>query len=81
MFSEWAPNLAAELLGELYNPAQRGAFRAFLHGKQEPNLRFFVVPRGAMPGMPSPEEVALVNIDSSGERDGIWYLTHTQNRN
>jgi len=43
MFSEWAPNLEAELLGELYNPAQRGAFRAFLHGKQDQNLRFLAV--------------------------------------
>ncbi|HEY6340258.1 MAG TPA: M1 family aminopeptidase [Bryobacteraceae bacterium] len=78
LFSEWAPNLEAELLAELYNPAQRGSFRAFLHGKQDANLRFLVVPGGALPRMPSPEEVALVNIDPSGERDGIWHLTHRE---
>ncbi len=29
-----------------------------------------------MPDMPSPEEVALVNVDQGGERSGEWYLSH-----
>ena len=35
-----------------------------------------MVPSGAIPDLPSPEEVGLINVDSSGERDGIWYLSH-----
>jgi hypothetical protein len=69
-------NVEADLLGELYNSAQVGSFRAFLHGKQDSDLRFLVVPGGAMPDMPSPEEVALVNVDPGGERSGEWYLSH-----
>ncbi len=69
-------DLEADLLAELYNPAQRGSFRAFLHGKTDSDLRFLIVPSGAMPDLPSPEEVGLVNIDSNGERGGIWYLSH-----
>jgi hypothetical protein len=69
-------DIEADLLGELYNPAQGGSFRAFLHGKTDPDLRFLVVPSGAMPELPSPEEVGLINVDASGERDGAWYLSH-----
>ena len=69
-------NVEADLLGELYNPVQGGSFRAFLHGKQDGDLRFLVVPTGAMPDLPSPEEVGLINIDPSGERAGAWYLSH-----
>lgn len=69
-------DIEADLLAELYNPAQRGSFRAFLHGKTDSDLRFLVVPTGALPDLPSPEEVALVNVDPNGERGGIWYLTH-----
>ena len=71
-------NLEADLLAELYNPAQRGSFRAFLHCKTDPDLRFLLVPTGAMPDLPSPEEVGLLNIDPSGEREGIWYLSHLE---
>src|SRR5262249_26815869 len=42
------------------------------------DLRFFVVPRGAVPELTSPEEVALVNFDPGGEREGVWSLTHRQ---
>jgi hypothetical protein len=35
-----------------------------------------VKPRGAMPSMPSPEEVALINLDPGGAAEGIWYLSH-----
>ena len=71
-----APNLDAEILAELYNPAQRGSFRAFLHGRDYPQLRFVYNPSGALPGLSSPEEVALYNMDS-GKRDGVWYLAHS----
>jgi hypothetical protein len=72
------PNLEVELLGELYNPAQGSSFRAYLHGDRDSDLRFLIVPRGAMPSMPSPEEVALLNFDAGGDREGIWYLSHLQ---
>jgi len=70
-------DVEADLLSELYNPAQGGSFRAFLHGKTDADLRFLMVPSGAMPRQPSPEEVGLLNVDPSGERAGIWYLSRT----
>jgi hypothetical protein len=69
-------NLDAELLAALYNPRGFSAFRAYIHGRKHGDLRFFVNPMGAMPELGSPEEVALVNVDPAGMRDGIWYLTH-----
>jgi hypothetical protein len=69
-------NFEAEILGELYNPKEAGSFRAFIHGNKHSDLRFFINPRGAMPYMPSPEEVALIDFDPGGPQDGIWYLTH-----
>ena len=69
-------NDEAEILGELYNPNEAGSFRAFIHGNKHSDLRFLVNPRGAMPYMPSPEEVALINFDPGGTQDGIWYMTH-----
>ncbi len=74
--SENVTNQEAEILGELYNPGQPGSFRAFLHGNKHDDLRFVVNPRGAMPYLPSPEEVALINFDPGGAQEGIWYLTH-----
>jgi hypothetical protein len=53
-----------------------GSFRAFLHGKHYSDLRFFVVPSGAVPQIMSPEEVGLINLDPGNEHEGIWYLTH-----
>ena len=70
------PNYDAEILAELYNPAQRGSFRAFLHGRKHADLRFLLNPRGAMPMLPAPEETALLNFDPAGETDGVWYLSH-----
>jgi hypothetical protein len=67
-------NVEAELLAELYNPKRGQSFRAYLHGKKYNDLRFFLVPSGALPEIQSPEEVALVNVDS--EKGGIWYLAH-----
>jgi hypothetical protein len=69
-------NHEAEMLGELYNPKEAGSFSAYIHGNKHSDLRFFVKSRGAMPYMPSPEEVALINFDPGGSQDGIWYLTH-----
>lgn len=69
-------NVEADLLSELYNPGQGGSFRAFLHAKPDSDLRFLLVPTGAASDLPSPEEVGLINIDPSGERAGIWYLSH-----
>ena len=70
------PNYDAEMLAELYNPAQRGSFRAFLHGTKHSDLRFLLNPRGAMPMLPAPEEVALLYFDPGSNRDGVWYLSH-----
>ncbi len=69
-------NFEAEILGEVYNRNERGSFRAFIHGNKHSDLRFAINPRGAMPYLPSPEEVGLVNFDPNGTQDGIWYLTH-----
>jgi hypothetical protein len=69
-------NYEAEILAELYNPAQRGSFRAFLHGRKNPDLRFLLNPRGALPSLPAPEETALLNFDSTSFTDGVWYLSH-----
>jgi hypothetical protein len=71
-------NIEADLLGELYNPRQGPSFRAYIHGKHYSDLRFLIVQQGAMPQLPSPEEVALINVDPMGEHDGILYLTHSR---
>ena len=70
------PNYEAEILAELYNPAQRGSFRAFLHGRKHGDLRFLLNPRGALPTLPAPEETALLNFDPASATDGVWYLSH-----
>jgi Peptidase family M1 domain len=73
-------NIDADLLSELYRTPQgldrNPSFRAFLHGKTDGDLRFLIVPSGASPNLPSPEEVELMNVDPVGERAGIWYLSH-----
>jgi hypothetical protein len=76
LFTAEVPNLEAELLAELYNPARAGSFRAFLHGRKHNELRFLFIPRGAVPSL-SPEEVAVIAVEPLGKTDGIWYLTHT----
>jgi hypothetical protein len=76
MFGADIPNLDAELLAELYNPAHEGSFMALLHAHKHPQMRFLIRPQGAIPSM-GPEEVALINVDPGGEQDGIWYMAHT----
>ena len=76
--SDEMQNMDAELLAEMLNPGEGGSFRAFLHGKHFQDLRFLLVPHGAVPEINSPEEVGLINLDPGGERDGVWYLTHRQ---
>lgn len=79
---ENAVNLEAELLADLdapsSSPTAGGSFRLFLRGKKDADLRFLLVPRGAMPMLPAPEEVALLNSDPGGDLDGIWYLSHRE---
>jgi hypothetical protein len=70
------PNIEAEVLAQLYN-GETGGFRAFIHGRKHAGLRFILDPRGALPGMPAPEEVALLNYAAAEDADGIWYLSHT----
>lgn len=69
-------NIEAEILADLLNPQRLGSFRAYIFGQKNGDLRFFVLPLGAMSTLPSPEEVALLNLDPNGERDGMWYLAH-----
>ena len=69
-------NIDADLLGELYNPKQAGSFQAFLHGNKMGDLRFIFNRNGALPQLPSPEEVALVNLDPGGEREAFLYMSH-----
>jgi Peptidase family M1 domain len=71
-------NVEAELLGEIYNPRRGASFRAYLQGKKYGDLRFFMIPSGALPSVQSPEETAVVNVEPNSERTGIWYLTHLQ---
>ena len=76
MFGERIPNLEAQVLAELYNPAHAGSFMALLHAHKHPQMRFLIRPQGAIPSM-GPEEVALINVDPGDEQDGIWYMSHT----
>jgi len=77
---EDVPNYDAEILEELYNGEHdsepSGSFRAIIHGKKHPDLRYLLNPHGAMPTLPAPEEVALLNFDRNSDSDGIWYLSH-----
>ena len=74
---ESVANVDADLLGELLNPKQAGSFQAFLHGNKLSDLRFIFNKNGALPQLPSPEEVALINVDPGGEREGFLYMSHT----
>jgi hypothetical protein len=69
-------NVEAELLADLYNPARPGQFRAYIFGRKYGDLRFFVRPLGALPELPTPEEVALMHLDPGGKEEGILYLAH-----
>jgi hypothetical protein len=70
------PNLEAQVLAELYDPAHAGSFTALIHGSKHSRLRFLLRPEGALPSL-GPEEVALLNIDPAGQQDGLLYLAHT----
>lgn len=69
-------NLEAEILADHYNPSTGGFFRAYIRGERLKELRFILNPRGALVGLPSPEEVALVNLDLNETVDGILYHSH-----
>ena len=77
MFGSRVPNLEAQILAELYDPAHGGSFIALIHGGKHARMRFLVRPEGALPSL-GPEEVALLNVDPVGEQDGILYLSHWQ---
>jgi carboxypeptidase family protein/peptidase M1-like protein len=69
-------NVDAEILADLYNPKRAGFFTTYFFGRNYNDLRYYVRPRGALPQMLAPEEVALVHLDPAAEREGIWYLAH-----
>ena len=69
-------NVDAEILADVYNPKRTGFFSAYLFGRKYDDLRYHVRPRGVLPQMLAPEEVALINVDPEGQREGIWYLAH-----
>jgi hypothetical protein len=70
-------NVDAEILSWIYNQDRPGFFDAYIRGTKHKDLRFTFRPRGgAVPGLDSPEEVALINYDPEGMEDGIWYLDH-----
>ncbi|MCW5968100.1 MAG: carboxypeptidase regulatory-like domain-containing protein [Blastocatellales bacterium] len=71
-------NIEAELLAALYNPNRRGAFNAYIFGKKYSDLRFHIRPEGVFPGLPAPEEVALVYLEPGAREEGIVYLAHKE---
>ncbi len=73
---ESVTNVEAELLADLYDQAAPHAFSAYLHGKKHTDLRFVIRPRGALPQIMSPEEVAVIHVDPGADAEGIWYHTH-----
>jgi hypothetical protein len=76
LHSDEMDNVDADILADLYNPAQPGFFSAYLHGRKHADLRFHVRPRGVLPGLPAPEEVAVIHLDPGSDQEGIWYLGH-----
>ncbi|MBI1898936.1 MAG: hypothetical protein HYS04_20750 [Acidobacteria bacterium] len=69
-------NLDAEILADLYNSSRPGAFRAFIRGRRYDDLRFVHAPLGAVPELPAPEEVAVINADPESREAGILYHAH-----
>lgn len=69
-------NIEANLLADLYRPAQAGSFSAYIHGRKHSDLQYYVRPRGAVPEL-GPEEVMLVNVVAHAP-DEIWYHAHLQ---
>jgi hypothetical protein len=74
--SENMDNVEADLLADLYNPAQPGFFSAYMHGKHSSGLRFHVKPRGVLAMLPAPEEVAVIDYDPEAQQEGVWTLEH-----
>jgi hypothetical protein len=74
--SENMDNVEADLLADLYNPAQPGFFSAYMHGKHSSGLRFHVKPRGVLAMLPAPEEVAVIDYDPDAQQEGVWTLEH-----
>jgi hypothetical protein len=75
--SESMDNVDADVLAAVYNSAHPPFFNAYIHGKKHKDIRFFLRNRvGALPQLDSSEEVALINFDPGGTKDGIWYLSH-----
>ncbi|HKX31001.1 MAG TPA: M1 family aminopeptidase [Blastocatellia bacterium] len=75
---EYVENIEANLLAALYNPKREPLFTAYMWGRRYNDLRFYVRPDGALSGILTPEEVALVNYDPRGKEEGIWYLSHLE---
>jgi hypothetical protein len=74
---ELIDNVDADVLAAIYNPKHPPFFNAYMVGGPHKDLRFFVRSRvGAIPQMDSPEEVALINFNSGGMDDGVWYADH-----
>ncbi len=70
-------NVEAEVLAGIYNANHATLFNAYIQGAKHKNLWFLSKGRGgAIPGLDTPEEVALVNYDPESMDDGIWYLAH-----
>lgn len=74
--SESIDNIEADILADLYNPAQPGFFSIYMHGKHATGLRYHVKPRGALATLPAPEEVALIDFDPEAQQEGVWCLEH-----
>jgi hypothetical protein len=68
-------NQEAEILADLLN-RRAGIFDAFIFGSAYKDLRFRVRPLGALPQLPSPEEVALLHLKPGDNKEGILYLAH-----
>lgn len=78
MSAEDVENIEAELLNGLYNQKRPPFFNAYIFGKKYNDLRFHIRPDGAMPQLPAPEEVALINLDPQGKEEGVLYLAHLE---
>lgn len=73
-------NVDADVLAAIYNPAHPMFLNAYIHGRKHKDLRFYMRVRvGALPQLDSPEEVALINLNSEGMEEGVWYLAHLKN--
>ncbi len=76
LYEESVDNVEADTLADLLNPSQPGFFSAYIHSRKYSDLRLHVRPRGALPGLSTSEEVALINVNAEREDDGVWYSAH-----